>query len=224
MCGRYKMTATERELFDKFPYLEQDEYFDIHGYKKSPEIFPGTDILAVNKDYHAEEVWWTIEDNDARGVWCRAINAKAETIMKVGMFKNAFATDRILIPANGLFEWQTLSDKSKQKYEIWFDERVFAFGGIARNCLIKGETKRCGAIMTTSPNKVFARLHNNKQRQPVVIRACDHEKWLDPTTPYTELRRLMQPVSAAQTHFGTVEESEEHTSNILTVSLQPSLF
>ena len=34
------------------------------------------------------------------------INARAETVDKLGMFKAAFAKRRCLIPATGFFEWQ----------------------------------------------------------------------------------------------------------------------
>ena len=200
------MTADERALFEKFPYLHQDEYFDIHGYKKQPEIFPGTEIFAVNNQHKAEDIWWTIEDKDARGAWRRTINAKAENVMLAKMFKDAFLHDRVLVPATGLFEWQTQPDKSKKKFEIWFDEPVFAFAGIARQCEIKGEPKRCGVILTTRANEVFEEIHNAKQRQAVVIREKDHEKWLDPDTPISELQSLMEPVSARETHFKQVDE------------------
>lgn len=206
MCGRYKMTADERALFEKFPYLHQDEYFDIHGYKKQPEIFPGTEILAINNEHKAEDLWWTIEDKDARGVWRRTINAKAENVMLAKMFKDAFLHDRVLVPATGLFEWHTLPDKSKKKYEIWFDEPVFAFAGLARECEIKGEPKRCGVILTTRANPVFEKIHNLKQRQAVVIRTSDHDKWLDPDTPISELQLLMEPLSSQETHFKEVQE------------------
>jgi putative SOS response-associated peptidase YedK len=202
------MTASERELFDKFPYLEQDEYFDIHGYKKQPEIFPGADILAINNEHRAENVWWTIEDRDSKGVWCRTINAKSESVLHTPMFRDAFRTDRILVPATGLYEWQERSDGTKKRFEIWFDEPIFAFGGVARTCSIKGDERRCGVIMTTAANEVVARLHNKKQRQAVVIRGFDHEKWLDPSTPMSELQRMMRPLPAEETHYREVDELE----------------
>ncbi len=198
------MTAEQQELFDQMPYLEQDEYFDIHGYKKQPEIFPGTEILAVNNKHKAEAVWWTIEDFDYKGVWRRAINAKSENVRFANMFKEAFFTDRILIPATGIFEWQDQPDKTKKKFEIWFDEPVFALGGLARECEIKGGSKRCGVILTTRANEVFAEIHNSKQRQAVVVRRPDYEKWLDPSTPFQELERIMEPVDNEETHFKSV--------------------
>ena len=128
-----------------------------------------------------------------------AINAKAETIQKVGMFREAFKSDRVLIPATALYEWQEQPDKSKKKFEIWFDEAVFAFAGVARDCEIKGETKRCAVIITTSPNDVFREIHNTKMRQAVVIRGEDHERWLDPKPPVDELKRMMQPLPSEMT-------------------------
>jgi putative SOS response-associated peptidase YedK len=203
------MTAEQKALFEKFSYLEQDEYFDIHGYKKRPEIFPGEEILAVNNQHKAENIWWTIEDRDQSGTWRRTINAKAENVLFADMFKNAFLSDRVLIPADGLFEWHQLSNKAKKKYEIWFDEPVFAFGGLARDCEIKGDIRRCGVIITTKPNDIFAKIHNAKQRQAVVIHSYDYEKWLDPDTPVTELKRLMQPVDNEETHYRLIEDQTQ---------------
>lgn len=197
------MTAEQRELFDLMPYLEQDEYFDIHGYKMQDEVCPGTYIMAVNNRHRAEDVWWTIEDFDHKGVWRRAINGKSENVLVTGMFKEAFRHDRILIPATGIYEWQDQPDKTKKKFDIWFDEPVFAMAGLARECQVKGETKRCGVILTTRANDVFARIHNSKQRQAVVIHKYDYEKWLDPSTPYEQLMPLMAPLSNDETHFAT---------------------
>jgi putative SOS response-associated peptidase YedK len=206
MCGRYKMTAEQRQMFDQMPYLEQDEYFDIHGWKKQPEVFPGTEIFAVNNQHKAENIWWTIEDCDQKGIMRRTINAKAENVRFAQMFKEAFRNDRVLIPATGLFEWQDQPDKTKVKYEIWFDEPVFAFAGIARDCEVKKEMRRCGVILTTRPNEVFSEIHNSRQRQAVVIRKYDYDKWLDPETPWSELERMMAPLPASETHFARVTD------------------
>ncbi len=202
------MTASEREFLKKFSFLDPEEYFDIHGYQKKPEIFPGEAITAINKDRKLEAIRWTIEDLDSYGKWQRTINARAETIMKVPMFSEAFKTDRVLIPATGIFEWQIQADKSKKKYDLSFDEPVFAFAGVARDCTIKGEIKRCGVIVTTIANDVFREIHNSKFRQPVVIREEDYERWLDPATPQWELIKIMRPMSAEQTRFKLAVEED----------------
>jgi putative SOS response-associated peptidase YedK len=204
MCGRYKMTAEQRALFDLMPYLEQDEYFDIHGYKLNGDICPGTFIMAVNNRLEAEDVWWTVEDEDRNGVPRRVINAKAENVRNTPMFREAFARDRILVPATGIYEWQLQPDGTKKKFDMWFDEPVFAMAGVARDCEIKGERRRCAVILTTRANGVFDQIHNTKPRQPVVIHRDDHERWLDPATPPEELEHLMEPVADEEVHYAEV--------------------
>ena len=201
MCGRYKLTTNADQLKLAFPWVDNDDYFDIHGPWDRHEIFPGTLILSINNQLKPEEDWWTIRDRTWDGKMISVINAKAETISKVSMFREAFKNDRVLIPGTGLFEWQEQPDKKKKKFEIWFDEPVFAFGGIARSCEIGGERRRCAVIITTTANAVFRGIHNTKQRQAVVIRRVDHERWLDPNTSADDLKRMMEPLPEAETHF-----------------------
>ncbi len=214
MCGRYAMIADYDRLRKKFPlFVDQywDEFFDIHGYSVRPEIFPGTKILALNNQFHPEYAHWTIRAETWDGKTANAINARAETVNKVQMFRDAFRTDRVLIPATSLFEWQEQPDKSKKKFRIWFDEPIFTFAGVARVCTIKGEEIRCTAIVTTIPNEKFALIHNAKQRQAVVIREEDHEKWLDAATKPDDLKQLMRPLPAESTHFEEIDaESVEN--------------
>ena len=206
MCGRYKMDAEERELRKRFKnLLASDEYFDIHGYKKRREIFPGTPIMTVNNEREMQEIHWTIEQKFG-GKSFRVINAMAETIDQKPMFKKAFSTDRILVPATGLYEWQVQPDKSKIKYEISFDEELFAFAGIARDCYIKDEKKRCGVIITTRPNETFKLIHNSKMRQAVVIRADKYDDWLDPSTPLEHLKHLMEPLPDSATTYRVADK------------------
>lgn len=202
MCGRYAMNAEQKELYTAIPWLAGDEYFDIHGYRKRPEIFPGTPILAVNKEHRAEDLFWTIADKTWEGKPVKVINAKSETVNRVPMFKEGFRNDRVLIPATGFFEW----DAEKRKHLFTFDEPIFTFGGIARTCEIKGEPTRCTVILTTEGNNVVRPIHT-KNRMPVVIHAYDRAKWLADDTPFEELQRMMRPAADDETHVKPYEAS-----------------
>lgn len=201
MCGRYVLKALKEDIIRHFNLIDGLDYFDIHGYRMRDEVFPGEWITAINTENRPEDIWWTIEDKDNAGVWRRAINAKAETVAKVNMFADAFRSDRVLIPATGFFEW----DRTKQRHLFTFDEPLFAFGGIARDCEIKGETRRCGVIMTTVANDVVRPIHE-KGRMPVVIRKYDYTKWLDRETAFADLRRMLAPLSDAETHAEPADE------------------
>lgn len=202
MCGRYVLKALKEDIIKHFNLIDGLDYFDIHGYRMREEVFPGEWITAVNNANRPEDIWWTIEDVDNSGTLRRAINAKAETVTKVHMFADAFRTDRVLIPATGFFEW----DSGKCRHLFSFDEPLFAFGGIARECEIKGETKRCGVIMTTEANEVVRPIHA-KGRMPVVIHKYDYAAWLRPETSFADLRRMVQPLSDEETHVERVDES-----------------
>jgi len=201
MCGRYILKALPADIIKHFNLIDGLEYFDIHGYKMREEVFPGEWITAINNRNRPEDIWWTIEDKDNAGVFRRAINAKAETVTKVEMFADAFRRDRVLIPATGFFEW----DEGKCRHVFTFDEPLFALGGIARDCEIKGETRRCGAVMTTEANDVVRPIHA-RGRMPVVIHRYDYAAWLDAGTPITDLRRMVAPVPNEETHVERVDE------------------
>jgi putative SOS response-associated peptidase YedK len=201
MCGRYILKALKDDVIKHFNLIDGLDYFDIHGYKMREEVFPGEWITAINNSNRPEDIWWTIEDKDNNGVPRRAINAKAESITKVHMFAEAFRTDRVLVPATGFYEWDT----GKCRHEFTFDEPLFAFGGIARDCEIKGETRRCGVVVTTEANDVVRPIHS-KGRMPVVIHKHDYEKWLDRDTSFTDLRRMMTPLANEETHVAKAVE------------------
>jgi putative SOS response-associated peptidase YedK len=201
MCGRYILKALRDDIIKHFNLIDGLDYFDIHGYKMRDEVFPGEWITSINNTNRPEDIWWTIEDKDNNGVLRRAINAKAETVTKVHMFADAFRNDRVLIPATGFYEW----DSGKCRHLFTFDEPLFAFGGIARDCEIKGETLRCGVIMTTEANDVVSPIHT-KGRMPVVVHRYDYEKWLAPETSFEQLRAMLRPVSNEETH---VEKADE---------------
>lgn len=201
MCGRYVLKALKDDVIKHFNLIDGLDYFDIHGYKMRDEVFPGEWITAINNTNRPEDVWWTIEDKDNGGAPRRAINAKAETVSKVRMFANAFRTDRILVPATGFFEW----DSGRCRHLFSFDEPLFAFGGIARDCEIKGETKRCGVIMTTEANDVVRPIHT-KGRMPIVIHKHDYASWLDPETSVADLGRMLRPLAADETRVQIAKE------------------
>ena len=200
------LKALSAEIIQHFELVDGLEYFDEHGYRFDREVFPGEPILAINKYHVPEDLWWTIRDRTFDGKIKSAINARSETVAKVAMFRDAFRHDRVLIPASAIYEWQHRASGVKARYEISFDTPLFALAGIARDCGIKGETRRATAILTTTPNDIFREIHNTKQRQAVVIREKDYERWLDPTTPLEDLKPLMQPLPNELTHAKDVAE------------------
>ena len=67
--------------------------------------------------------------SDVKGV--STINARAESIMKTGMWRVPFQRRRCLVPADGFYEWKKLDPKTKQPmYVTRRDGGLFAFAGL----------------------------------------------------------------------------------------------
>src|SRR6478735_564012 len=81
------------------------------------------------------------------------INARAETVHKLPLFREAFAKRRCLIPATGFYEWQQRDD-GKQPFRFRRkDLEPFAFAGIWEFARLGPESpslrQRCGARPNT---------------------------------------------------------------------------
>jgi putative SOS response-associated peptidase YedK len=106
------------------------------------------------------------------------INARCETLATSNAFKNAYKRRRCLIPADGFYEWKLNADgKTKQPMYVHMkDGRPFALAGLWESWQDdKGNEMRSATIITTTPNKLMAQMHN---RMPVMIAPKDFERWL----------------------------------------------
>jgi putative SOS response-associated peptidase YedK len=157
------------------------------------------------------------------------INARAETVDQKPSFKSAFSQRRVLIPADGYYEWVKKDDKTKQPMLIERPGReLFCFAGlwehndkIGLSELAKKQTaiideneasqtpikavSMSGAslttctIITTAANESMAGIHD---RMPVVIDASDYRRWLDPN--YRDTESLKSLLRAAADDYFTV--------------------
>jgi putative SOS response-associated peptidase YedK len=116
--------------------------------------------------------YWTKEPTRAQ----RPINARSETAAKSGMFKDALARRRCLVPADAFYEWKVI-EGGKQPYAIARqDGQPIAFAGLWESFRWPDQTvTRSFVIMTTTPNAEMAELHD---RMPVILEQPDWPTWL----------------------------------------------
>jgi putative SOS response-associated peptidase YedK len=142
---------------------------------------------------------WTKDLKAAR----KPINARSETAASSGMFGEAMALRRCLVPADAFYEWKTLPS-GKQPYAIARrDGAPLAFAGLWEIWRgPDGEVLRTFAILTTSANTTMASIHN---RMPVILEADDWAAWpgetdagsSDPMRPAADDVLHLWPVSRA---------------------------
>jgi putative SOS response-associated peptidase YedK len=122
------------------------------------------------------------------------INARAETVERLPLFRAAFAKRRCLIPATGFFEWQKRAD-GKQPYRFVRDDlQPFAFAGIWEYTRInkdgRSEDLLSAAIIVGEPNPLVAPVHD---RMPVILMPEDCDRWLDPKTSIDGAKAMLRP-------------------------------
>ena len=132
MCGRYVSVSTPERLAEHF---EVDEV-RTENLGERYNVAPTLDVYSVIE--HDDErrlgtlrwgfvPFWS--DGPKKGP--SPINARIEGIHEKGMFKDAFARRRCLIPADGFYEWLDRESGKKQPYYFHHpDDEPLAFAGI----------------------------------------------------------------------------------------------
>src|SRR5262245_51076476 len=106
--------------------------------------------------------------------------ARIETVDTSSAFKDAFASTRCLIPADGFFEWtKSPADGGRDPWHIFLPgQQAFSFAGLwAHNK--KLDVTSC-TIITGPATEPMRQLHD---RQPIILEEAAYDDWLDPATP-----------------------------------------
>jgi putative SOS response-associated peptidase YedK len=122
------------------------------------------------------------------------INARAETVHKTPLFREAFQKRRCLIPATGFYEWENRPDGKQPWRFVRKDLEPFAFAGLWEYAKIEGEAILSTAIIVGEPNALTGSIHD---RMPVMLLPRDYDAWLAEDTPVDVLRALLRPYDPA---------------------------
>lgn len=120
-------------------------------------------------------------------------NARSETLLARGAFRDAARHRRCLVPADGFYEWEKAGKARLPHYFRRRDGAAFLFAGLWRP-----ESANAPAgfvIVTTQPNKLLQPIHD---RMPVMLELPNARSWLgdQPLEP-EKLTSLCAPFPAA---------------------------
>lgn len=147
------------------------------------------------------------------------INARAETVHKQPMFREAFAKRRCLIPATGFYEWEKRAD-GKQPYRFRRkDLEPFAFAGLWEFNRLGGEDILSAAIIVGKANSLVGQLHD---RMPVILMPDDYDRWLDPATKPEELLAMLRPYDSRLMEAYAVNRAVNSVKNDSEICLEPA--
>jgi putative SOS response-associated peptidase YedK len=149
---------------------------------------PSQELLVIRENHKTGErslvlIKWGLIPH-----WCqdpkggrRPINAKAETVARLPMFRDAHALRRCIVPVDGFFEWRAIKGaRAKQPYAIAMkDGSPFGLAGLWENWKnpTTGEWERTFAIITVPSNELVAQIHD---RMPAILEPAGYERWLSP--------------------------------------------
>ena len=228
MCGRFVSARKRLELLEEFgverdrvaasPDPEPDADYNVAPTKRIYTVLErggGDKGSATEDEPQARELrvlrwglvpFWAKEASGSG----RLINARAETVASKPAFRRAFTKRRCIIPADGYYEWQAVSDGGKQRKQPYFiyrtDGNSLAFAGIYelwRDEQVPPEALRAdpgrawlwtAAIITTQATDDVGQIHD---RMPMVIKPEHWADWLDPAnTEPGQIHAAMLPAMA----------------------------
>ena len=141
--------------------------------------------------------WWS---KDAKS-GSRLFNARSETVATKASFREAFRERRIIVPADGFYEWHTTKTGSRQPHYFSRADGDAAGlrragGALARRRARRRDTPylRSCTVITTPGGADMAGIHD---RMPVILDPATFDLWLDPANEDSEeLRALLRPPPA----------------------------
>lgn len=173
MCGRFTQSKVSGEIAREFHARDRAGIW-----QPSFNIAPTTQIPVLRTSDAEKEIttmrWglvpkWAAPDKK----FPLMHNARAETVWKLPSYREAFSARRCVVPATGYFEWQAGTPKQPFYFQRP-DGRQLALAAIWEHSPQCGDTV---SILTTSPNKEAARVHD---RMPVLLTERDLERWFSP--------------------------------------------
>jgi len=210
MCGRYASSRRPEDLVEEF---EIDRSEVAAPLEADFNVAPTKEVYAVlqrpaskEKDRPSQRqlrvVTWGLVPSWAKdpSIGNRMINARVETVADKPAYRRAFAARRCLLPADGYFEWYTLSldedgsqepgaRKARPRKQPFFirpaDGSVMAMAGLYEiwRDPARGEDdplrfRWTCTVLTTRAEDDLGHIHD---RMPLLVDREAYASWLDPT-------------------------------------------
>ena len=165
---------------------------------------PSQELLVIRQNHDTGERSLDLIKWGLIPYWCRdlkggrkPINAKAESVSRLPMFRDAYAERRCIVPVDGFFEWRAIKGaRAKQPYAIAMkDGAPFGLAGLWENWRnpATGEWERTFVVITVSSNDLVGQIHD---RMPAILEPASYNRWpRDLLITYPSDPMTMWPIS-----------------------------
>ncbi len=199
MCFHYALTKQKAEIEIQLGVSWDDDWQPV--YHASGFSFLQMPVITQQQPDQVQMFNWGLIPHwvktkaDADKLKTQTLNARSETVFEKPSFRSCISNNRCLIVADGFFEWM---DFQKKKYPHLIQmqgEQIFCFAGIYASWVDKetGELVNSFSILTTHANPMMEKIHNLKNRMPVIVPPSLYKKWLSPHLTKEEISSFFTP-------------------------------
>lgn len=165
---------------------------------------------------------WVKDEEQAKKIRGQTLNARSETIFEKPSFRISIHKKRCFVISTGFFEWQ---DYKKKKYPYFIhlkNTEIFALAGIYSKWVNKstGEIINTFSIITTAANPLMAKIHNSKERMPVILPEEIERDWLDNDLTDEQIKKFFPAIDERKMEAHTISKlitSRKENSNVAEV-------
>ncbi|RYY99816.1 MAG: SOS response-associated peptidase [Chitinophagaceae bacterium] len=213
MCYHYSLTKKQEQVMKLIAAEWELPYEPV--YHANGFTFPTMPVITSQEPGKVQAYsWgliphWTASLADAQKLRAQTLNARGETVFEKPAFRSYIPKRRCLVLADGFFEWMEYQKKKYPHYVHAKEDELFAFAGVYSHWTEPetGELFRTFAIITTDANPLMARIHNTKQRMPVILPPGAWSEWLNPELPKERIGELLHPCADNYLQAHTVDRS-----------------
>lgn len=232
MCFHYSLTKEKAEIEIQLQASWADDWEPV--YHADGFRFLRMPVITMEDPAHIHTYhWglvphWTRSHEEADKLRAQTLNARSETVFEKPSFRSSVRHHRCLVITDGFFEWMDFRKKKYPHYVYMNHHGIFCFGGLYASWTDKdtGEILHTYSILTTDANPMLARIHNLKQRMPVIIPAERYQEWLNPSLAEDGIRSFFQPYPEKDMRNHTISKritSRSEDSNV-PETLEPSVY
>ena len=212
MCFTIEIHLTRKSIENRFSVNSSTLYdFDFNYFYRAFDN-PMIPVISMGDPAYVQlRQWglipsWVKSKDQANKIRKGTYNARAETLAEKPSFRDALGRGRCLILAGGFFEWQLVNKKKIPWYITHKSGEPFAFAGLCDSWRDSqsGDITRTCSIITTKAGPMMERIHNTKQRMPVILRRDREEEWISGDISLLKRKHVLLPVEDSELNAHTV--------------------
>jgi putative SOS response-associated peptidase YedK len=194
MCARYTLTKAEKEIQKLYKVEVKDSYAANFNLAPTQEglVITADEPNIAQKMHFGLVPYWAADTK----LNISTLNARSEDALEKKTFAPLLRKNKTcLVLADGFYEWDRKSGKPIPFRFVLKDRELFAFAGLWSQWKSKDGSVvyKSFTIMTTEANKMVGKVHDPKNRMPVILDDYNERLWLDKGIAPSALLSLCKP-------------------------------